>query len=73
MILVTKLARWCLLTFRLARRVDPTELETTRTRLLEAAFDLTDAARTDATRRAYATDWNDFTRLRQHRTRPAPG
>lgn len=41
--------------------VDPTELETTRTRLLEAAFDLTDAARTDATRRAYATDWNDFT------------
>jgi integrase len=40
---------------------DSTELETTRTRLLTAAFDLADAARSDATRRAYASDWNHFT------------
>ncbi|MEM9200718.1 MAG: site-specific integrase [Actinomycetota bacterium] len=40
---------------------DPADLETTRTRLLTAAFDLADAARSDATKRAYASDWAHFT------------
>lgn len=39
---------------------DPAELETTRTRLLLAAFGLAEAARSDATKRAYASDWAHF-------------
>jgi integrase len=38
----------------------PVDLETDRTRLLAAAFDLAEAARSDATRRAYTSDWADF-------------
>lgn len=44
-----------------ALATDPADLETTRTRLLTAAFDLADAARSDATKRAYASDWAHFT------------